>query len=101
MSTPTTEAQTDEIETIVSFAAAHEQFRKPYPPATTATTVLTDALRVFEITSDGTTRYYLLLDGHEVGPDETVGELASRHEHGPDHEHRALKLKLRTETISG
>jgi hypothetical protein len=94
-----TETVVHEIETSVSFAAAHEEFRKPFPRPTEASVVLGEALRVFEITDDGTTRYYLMHGDKEVPPSVTLAELVA-HER-TEGAHRELKLKLRTETVSG
>ncbi len=55
--------------------------------------MLTDALAAFAVTSDGTSRYYLVHGGDEVPGDKTVDEVAG-------HAH-ALQLKLRTELIQG
>ena len=69
------------------------------PDQFVAGTVLTDAERHFEVTTDGTTRYYLFAAGQEVSPSTTLRDLL--HAGGQDsHEHK-LTLKLRTETISG
>lgn len=87
---------TTELETIqitVTFAAAHGPYRHDYPGATTTGAVLADALRHFEITSDGTTRYYLLHDGAEMTGTEALSTVAG-------HAH-ALQFKLRTETVQG
>ena len=85
--------QDHDIETTVTFAAAERPYHHTYDPATAIGDVLTDALKSFGITSDGTSRYYLLHDGVEVPPTSTVGEVAG-HAHG-------LRLALRTETIQG
>lgn len=87
----TTESET--VQTTVTFAAAHGPYRHDYAGATTTGVVLADALRHFEITSDGTTRYYLLHDGAETSGNEALSTIAG-------HAH-ALQFKLRTETIQG
>lgn len=69
----------------------------PIPPDTTTGQVLNDALASFEITSDGTTRYYLLYDGTEIATTTTIGSLVDG-EHGHQHQ---ITFALRTETVSG
>jgi hypothetical protein len=81
------------IEVTVAFAAAARPYHHAYTVAALIGTVLADALAAFTVTSDGTTRYYLVHDGDEVLGDKTVGEVAG-------HAH-ALHLKLRTELIQG
>jgi hypothetical protein len=88
-----------EVGTTVKFAAAREAFERVYTSTTLAGEVLTHALHAFEITTDGTTRYYLLHSGVEVAADQMIGALVD--EHGNDHRHREVTLKLRTETTSG
>ncbi|WP_433358737.1 hypothetical protein [Streptosporangium sp. CA-115845] len=84
---------TRKIEVTVAFAAAERPYRHNYAPQTSIQTVLADALTKFEITSDGTTRYYLLHHGDEPALTSTVAEVAGRAD--------SLRLKLRTETIQG
>jgi hypothetical protein len=81
------------IKVIITFAAADKPYREDYAPQTPVEKVLTDALAAFEITSDGTTRYYLLHEGAELALTTTLAEAAGRA--------GALALKLRTETIQG
>lgn len=81
------------IEVTVTFATATGPYRHSYDPSTTAATVQVDAMKAFNITTDGTTRYFFLHDDVEVPPEQTVGQLAG--------DARDLHLKLRTETISG
>jgi hypothetical protein len=93
------ESKTFDVRTTVTFAAAHEAFERDYASSTEAGAVLERALQAFEITTDGTSRYYLLHDGVEVAPDQMIGALIEaptdqRH-------HRELHLRLRTETTSG
>jgi hypothetical protein len=77
----------------VTFAAADRPYRHEYADGTLISTVLADALTAFAITSDGTSRYYLVHDGGEVPGDKTVGEVAGHA--------KAIHLKLRTELIQG
>lgn len=96
-------ASTDTIQTLVTFAAAPGPYHHQYRAEVAAEKVLTDALAFFEISTDGTTRYYLLFKGQEVPGTETLGELIHE-EHHNDHEHghqHEIKFALRTETISG
>ncbi len=88
---------THTINTHVTFAAATHPYVHAYPPDTTAAQVLTDALAAFGITTDGTTRYYLLFNGTEVAGTATLGSLVTG-EKGHAHQ---ITLALRTETISG
>jgi hypothetical protein len=92
-----TTKQTKQIQTVVTFAAAAKPYHHAYEPEAAANEVLTDALASFHISADGTTRYYLLHAGDEVGPADTLGQLVAA-ENGHPHE---LTLALRTETISG
>ncbi|MGW4905662.1 hypothetical protein [Streptomyces sp. NPDC004270] len=85
--------QPQEIKTTVTSALAGHPYQHAYAPQVTAASVLSDTLTAFGFASDGTTRYYLFFDGHEVPPEATVGELAGHA--------RALHLKLRTETTNG
>ncbi len=85
--------QLHEIKTTVTSALAEHPYHHDYAPRVTAASVLADALTAFGFTSDGTTRYYLFHDGHEVPPEAAVGELAGHA--------KALHLKLRTETTNG
>jgi hypothetical protein len=85
--------ESPEIKTTVTSALAGHSYQHDYAPQVTAASVLSDALTAFGFTSDGTTRYYLFHDGHEVPPESTVGEVAGHA--------RALHLKLRTETTNG
>jgi hypothetical protein len=87
------------VATTVVFAAAKEAFEREYTSTTPASEVLTHALHAFEISTDGTSRYYLLHNGVEVAADQMIGALADEHASGL--RHRELTLKLRTETISG
>lgn len=86
-------SQSHEIKTTVNSALAEHPYQHDYSPEVTAATVLSDALTAFDFTSDGTTRYYLFHDGHEIPPEAMVGELAGHA--------KALHLKLRTETTNG
>jgi hypothetical protein len=81
------------IQVTVAFAAATHPYRHTYDRSTVAATVQADAMLAFEITTDGTDRYFLVHDGGEVPPDKTIGQLADK-----AHD---LHLALRTETISG
>lgn len=81
------------VRTTVTFAAAARPYHHDYEGDTTTRVVLSDSLQDFEITSDGTTRYYLLHDGAEMTGAETLEALAG-------HAH-AVALKLRTETVQG
>lgn len=83
------------VATKVVFAAAKEAFEREYASTTQASEVLAHALHAFEISTDGTSRYYLLHNGVEVAADQMIGALAD------EHEHHELILKLRTETTSG
>jgi hypothetical protein len=85
--------KTHKIEVTVAFAAADRPYHHEYADTALIATVLTEALAAFTVTSDGTTRYYLVHGGDEVPGDKTVGEVAG-------HAH-ALHLKLRTELIQG
>ncbi|BBC30572.1 uncharacterized protein SGFS_018660 [Streptomyces graminofaciens] len=85
--------QPHEIKITVTSALAGHPYQRDYAPQVTAMSVLSDALTAFGFASDGTTRYYLFFDGHEVPPEATVGELAGHA--------KALHLKLRTETTNG
>jgi hypothetical protein len=88
------------IEAHVPFAASTKPpFDQSYPEETVAETVLGDAERYFQVTTDGTTRYYLFAAGQEVSPSTTLRDLLHAGGQG-SHEHK-LTLKLRTETISG
>jgi hypothetical protein len=87
------------VATKVVFAAAEEAFEREYASTTPASEVLAHALHAFEISTDGTSRYYLLHNGVEVAADQMIGALAD--EHAREHGRRELTLKLRTETISG
>jgi hypothetical protein len=99
-----TEPQSDceetafDVHVAVAFAAAREAFTAHYPSDTPASAVLERSLQAFEITTDGTTRYYLLHNGVEVATDQKIGALVDEHEHAAHHK---LHLRLRTETISG
>jgi hypothetical protein len=88
-----TAAKPSGIEVRVTFAAAERPYTHEFEADTLIGTVLDAALAAFEITTDGTTRYYLLHDGTEVPTTDTVGQVA-----GHAHE---LHLPLRTETIQG
>jgi hypothetical protein len=81
------------IEVTVTFAAAPGPYQHTYDPAATVATVQADAMIAFNITTGGTDRYFLVHDGVEVPPEDTVGQLAGKA--------RDLHFKLRTETISG
>lgn len=87
------------VATKVVFAAAREAFEREYTSTTLAGEVLAHALHAFEISTDGTSRYYLLHNGVEVAADQMIGALADEHTIG--NRRRELNLKLRTETISG
>ena len=87
----------DEVVVHATFAAATKQFNEKYSSTTTIATVLQAVLTFFAIQSDGTTRYFFVVNGDEQDPNATVGEIA---EDGPGHS-RSIKLSLRTETISG
>jgi hypothetical protein len=93
------ESKTFTVATTVTFAAAREAFEREYSSTTPASEVLAHALHAFEISTDGTSRYYLLHSGVEVAADQMIGALVD--EHIDHHHHRELTLKLRTETISG
>jgi hypothetical protein len=93
------ESQAFEVATTVVFAAAREAFEREYGSTTESSEVLAHALHAFEISTDGTSRYYLLHNGVEIAADQMIGALAD--EHGRAHGRRELTLKLRTETISG
>lgn len=93
------ESEVFTVATKVIFAAAGKPFEHEYTSTTPASDVLTDAMRAFEISTDGTTRYYLLHGGVEVAADQRIGALADEHASG--HDRRQLVLKLRTETVSG
>lgn len=89
-------------ETDVPFAASDKAtFTHTYSDDTTAQVVLTAAEQYYEVTHDGTTRYYLFAQGQEISPSTTLHELV----HGQGGEHsghvKKIQLKLRTETISG
>lgn len=90
-------SMTHTINTHVTFAAADHPYVHNYAPDAVAAQVLTDSLASFDVTTDGTTRYYLLYNGAEVPGTATLGGLITG-EHG--HEHQ-ITLALRTETISG
>lgn len=81
------------VHVTVTFALAPVPYHHDYSRDTTAQTVLTDALAAFGVPGGGADRYFLVHDGQEVRPDQTVGELAGHAE--------ALHLALRTETTSG
>ncbi|MFE7183023.1 hypothetical protein [Streptomyces erythrochromogenes] len=81
------------IKTTVTSALAEHPYKHDYTPPVTAASVLSDALTAFGFASDGTTRYYLFHNGHEVPPEATVGQLAGHA--------KAIHLKLRTETTNG
>ncbi|MGW0500244.1 hypothetical protein ACWD0Z_33880 [Streptomyces sp. NPDC003007] len=66
--------QPHEIKITVTSALAEHPYQHDYDPQVTATSVLSDSLTAFSFTSDGTTRYYLFHNGHEVPPEATVGE---------------------------
>jgi hypothetical protein len=87
------------VATKVVFAAAREAFEREHTSTTQSSEVLAQALHAFEISTDGTSRYYLLHNGVEIAADQMIGALAD--EHGSEHGRRELILKLRTETISG
>lgn len=93
------ESKTFTVATKVVFAAAREAFEREYTSVTAAGEVLAHALHAFEISTDGTSRYYLLHNGVEVAADQRIGALVD--EHAAGHQRRELTLKLRTETISG
>jgi hypothetical protein len=88
-----------DVRTTVTFAAAREAFKRDYRPTTLAGAVLERALQAFEITTDGTSRYYLLHNGVEVAADQMIGALLEEHCDKPHHQE--LLLRLRTETTSG
>jgi hypothetical protein len=88
---------THTINTHVTFAAASHPYVHVYAAGTTAAQVLSDALTAFDITTDGTTRYYLLFNGAEVAGSATLESLVTEEQ---GHEHQ-ITLALRTETISG
>lgn len=93
------ESKTFDVRTTVTFAAAREAFKRDYASTTLADAVLERALQAFEITTDGTSRYYLLHNGVEVAADQMIGALLEEHS---DKRHRQeLLLRLRTETTSG
>lgn len=80
----------------VPFASApHEPYKAHYPSDAVASSVLADALSYYHIQPDGGSRYYFLVDGHEVPGEATLASLVK-----DDKDHN-LKLPLRTETISG
>lgn len=81
------------VKVTVTFAAAGRPYVNDYADSTPTSTVLADALTAFAITSDGTSRYYLVHDGGEVPGNKTVGEVAGHA--------AAVHLKLRTELIQG
>lgn len=93
------ESKTFQVRTTVTFAAAREAFEREYASTTPAGEILDHALRAFEITTDGTTRYYLLHTGVEVAADQMIGALVD--DHNDQQHHREVTLKLRTETTSG
>ena len=82
-----------DIKVTVTFAAAGKPFHHDYEPTTPISEVLDAALAAFEITVDGTSRYYLLHDGAELAPTTTLAEVVGHA--------RAVHLRLRTETIQG
>jgi len=88
---------THTINTHVTFAAAAHPYVHVYAPDATAAQVLTEALASFGITTDGTTRYYVLFNGTEVPGTATLDSLVTGDK---GHEHQ-ITLALRTETISG
>jgi hypothetical protein len=92
-------SQTFGVRTTVAFAAAREAFEREYTSTTPAGEVLAQALQAFEITTDGTSRYYLLHTGVEVAADQMIGALVD--DHSDQQDHHAVTLKLRTETTSG
>jgi hypothetical protein len=85
--------QPTSIKTTVTFAAAEKPYHHDFAPTTPISVVLDAALAAFEITIDGTSRYYLLHDGVELSPTSTLSNVA-------DHAH-AVHLRLRTETTQG
>ncbi|MBV8861858.1 MAG: hypothetical protein JO082_14365 [Mycobacterium sp.] len=91
-------ATTFDVQIKVSFAAAREAFTSHFSSTTPAGLVLERSLQAFEITTDGTSRYYLLHNGVEVATDQMVGALVDEHERASYHR---LHLRLRTETTSG
>ncbi|MCU1694674.1 MAG: hypothetical protein JWR34_737 [Mycobacterium sp.] len=93
------ESEVFTVETRVVFAAAGKPFEHEYTSITPASEVLADAMHAFEISTDGTTRYYLLHGGVEVAADQMIGALVDEHAGGRGR--RQLVLKLRTETVSG
>lgn len=88
---------THTINTHVTFAVAARPYVHVYAADATAAQVLTDTLTAFGITTDGTTRYYLLFNGTEVPGTATLDSLVTGE---TAHEHQ-ITLALRTETISG
>lgn len=90
---PSSEHPPHDIHVTVSFALAAKPYRHDYAPTTPISTVQSDALVAFEVSTNGATGYELIHDGEAVPPDKTVGDLA---EHG-----NQLRLRLRTVTISG
>jgi len=81
------------IKVTVTFAAAEKPYHHDFDPTEQIGAVLDAALAAFGITSDGTSRYYLLHDGAELASTRTLDEVAGNA--------RALHLRLRTETVQG
>ena len=89
-----TEAQAiAQVHVQVTFAVASGPYNHRYPANATIATVLQDALAFFDLSSDGTTRYYVVFNGTEQNGSETIGSLIGQVQ--------SLKLSMRTETISG
>lgn len=87
---------TDQIEVTVPFAAGPANrgtFHRAYEAATTADTVVQDALEHYGVSPDDGTRYYLMHGDTVVEGGTTLAALVG---HG-----KALRLPLRTATVSG
>ena len=83
----------EQIQVTVPFAAGSGTYHHDYTSTTTAQAVVQDALQFYGVNPADGTRYYLVTEGTEIAPTQTLGSLL---EHG-----RALRLPLRTETVSG
>jgi hypothetical protein len=85
--------QPDEIQVTVPFAAGNGTYHQAYASSTTVDVVVDNALAFYDVRREDGTRYYVLHDGSPVSTGTVIGSLV---EHG-----KALRLPLRTETISG
>ncbi|MGE3449038.1 MAG: hypothetical protein AB7H92_15830 [Microbacteriaceae bacterium] len=83
----------DEIQVTVPFAAGSGTYHEAYASSTTVDIVVDDALTFYDVRREDGTRYYVLHDGYPVATGTAIGSLAERG--------KALRLPLRTETVSG